>query len=107
MSLESKTEIALNTAALGYASVVSAVAAEAYAGSIEHLRHSALGYAASCGDLNAGERAELTALRRFRDGIVALRGELASGCTDDGRVVDVALAIETIDAFVTLHGGMP
>lgn len=100
----------LDTAALGYAAVVQASAAEpesehdAYCGAIGHLHHSALSYAATRGDLAAGERAELLALRRFRDGIVALRQELHENV--DGQA-SASLAIETIDAFLTLTGTTP
>lgn len=108
-------EIMLDTAALGYAALVR-VAAEApeamheqYIGAIEHLHHSALSYAGACGSLDAGERAELLALRRFRDGVVDLRQEFATGQTSDGEAIADAreLGVETIDALLMLHGARP
>lgn len=101
-------EIMLTTAAIGFASIVHAAAQQPesmhdeYVGSVEHLRHAALGYAASCGNADAGERAVLLALRNFRDGIVALRGELSVGPSGEERLAEIA---ETIDAFLMLHGG--
>lgn len=103
-----RVEIMLTTAALGYSAIVSAAARQgeplhdAYLGSLAHLRHAALGYAASCGNADASERAELLALRNFRDGIVALRGELSVGPSGEERLAEIA---ETIDAFLMLHGG--
>lgn len=103
-------EIMLDTAALGYASIVQ-VAAESpetmhdeYSGSVEHLRHTALSYAASCGNLDAAERAELLALRRFRDGVVSMRGDIVAARRLSGDAHDGALAeaAETIDALLSL-----
>lgn len=108
MSEERKAEIMLSTAASGYSAVVSVAAEnpeamrEAYRGAVEHLRHAALDYAGSCGNLDAAERAELLALRRFREGVVGLRAELVAGITDMGERVDRKLAIETIDALLLL-----
>lgn len=42
----------------------------------------------------------LEALRRFRDGVVALRGEVVAGTTDTGEPVDRAVVVETIDALL-------
>lgn len=107
---EKAAEIMLDTAALGYAAIVQACAPEqmheAYCGALEHLHHSALSYAATRGDLAAAERAELLALRWFRDGIVALRGELVEGLTSDGEAICDAnsrhFAVESIDAVLAM-----
>jgi hypothetical protein len=109
-----QAEIALSTAAIGYASIVQVAAEqpealhEQYIGAVDHLRHVALDYAASCGNLDAAERAELLALRRFRDGVVALRAELATGQADGEPIANAAEhAVETIDAFLLMEGVGP
>lgn len=107
MTLE-RSVMMIESAALNYAACVQASSAEpesmhdAYCGAVEHLHHMALGYAAARGDLAAAERAELLALRRLRDGIVALRQELY----DDARST-ASMAIETIDALLLLIGDAP
>lgn len=54
------------------------------------------------GNLDAAERAELTALRRFREGVEGLRVELAQGYEATGEVILKGRehAIETIDALL-------
>jgi hypothetical protein len=101
-------EIMLGTAAFGYAAAVSVAAAEPeskhdeYSGAVEFLRTTALAYAGALGNLSAGERAEIDALRRFRDGVLALRGEIANGKTAMGEAMDRELAVETIDALLAV-----
>jgi hypothetical protein len=90
------TDIQLSTAALGYA---HSVGTEASVGFGAHLEHMALDFAGRAGSLDAAERAELLALRRFRDGIVSLRAEI----TEHGDCEHEWIA-ETIDAFFTLEG---
>lgn len=107
MTVSSETAAAyLECCALGYAESVGAGDAgklEGWAISKATLHDAGVQLAAALGSLDAAERAELTALRRFRDGVVALRGELAAGKTATGETVDCALAVETIDALLALH----
>lgn len=93
-------DIQLSTAALCYAADVGE---ESSIRAGEHLEHVALDFAARRGQLDAAEHAELVALRRFRDGIVSLRGEIEErgGETKHGQIV------ETINAFFTLEGVGP
>lgn len=105
MNQEESAEIMLETAAMGYVAQVQndPGTPEAHfahvSGAREYLHRSALAYAAARGNLDAGERAKLHALRRFRDGVAALRTELHEN--RDG-LASVSLAIETIDAFFAL-----
>jgi hypothetical protein len=115
VTLAYRAKIALTTAAIGYAVIVQKSAnepesmLEQYLGASEHLRAMALAYAGALGDLAAAERAELAALRRFREGVIALRGEIVAARRLSGDAHDGALAeaAETIDALLTLHGGAP
>lgn len=101
MNQEESAEIMLETAAMGYVAQVQndPETPEAHfahvGGAREYLHRSALAYAAARGNLDAGERAELHALRQFRDGIAALRVELSEERT-------AQLACETIDALFSL-----
>lgn len=96
-----KAAIHLQTAALGYAAVcnVRDVADElttedhqAWVGARENLETSALVYAGARGAPDAAERAELQALRLFRDRVASLRSEFAM-------FPDV---VETIDALIVI-----
>lgn len=115
MSTESKAMIHLTTAAICFSEQVRAAvplgdgdrppdAFDAYEGARSHLAEVALAYARDAGDLTADERAELLALRRFRDGVKALRSEMAAGRTDEGEAITEPRehAVETIDAFLAL-----
>lgn len=105
-------EIYLDTCALGYAAFTqivqigrpTAADLERWNGAKAALHESAVQYAAAQGSLDAAERAELAALRRFRDGVVALRTELAAGRDAEGNaIVDADAsyhAVETIDALL-------
>ena len=84
----------LETAALAFAAARETP--EPFAGSRDWLATTALAFAAASGSLNASERAELSALRRFRDGIASLRAELAN------EPKAVALVLETVDALFAL-----
>lgn len=105
----------LDTSALGYSAAVTGpreaspeVHHELWVGSRAALQRAALEYAAKQGSLDAAERAELIALRRFRDGMIGLRQELATGEAVDvfGKVSDLTThAIETIDAMLQFDGG--
>jgi len=92
MTSEQTAKIYLETAAIGF---VAALRSDDLTGAREFLATTALAYAASAGSLDAAERAELQALRRFRDGVAALRSELARGFDPEAG----ALTIETIDAL--------
>lgn len=110
-----RSVLMIESAALNYSAVVQAGSVEpesmhdAYCGAVEHLHHMALEYAAAQGNLDAGERAELLSLRRFRDGMIALRGEVVQGCEVDGRVIDdIGIhVVGTIDAVLTMSGVEP
>lgn len=58
----------------------------------------ALEYAASCGQLDAKERAELEALRQMRDGLVGLRNDI-----NEDR--DCGSYASDIDALLAMCGG--
>lgn len=101
----------LETAALGYAEQVRSWAGtiasmhrttppnihpnalESFVGAREFLSTTALSYAGAMGALDAAQQAELRELRRFRDGVVGLRAELAAG----------DFAAETINALFTMY----
>lgn len=72
------------------------------------LHRCALEYAASCGQLDAKERAELEALRQMRDGVAGLRDELERdlpyGPTPEGRTLGEH-ALVTCYALLTMCGG--
>lgn len=67
-----------------------------------HLQDAALAFAASAGNLDAAERAELHALRTFRDGVVSLREEAVAGKGLFGEEFTPELVVETIDALLAL-----
>jgi hypothetical protein len=107
---EATARIYLHTAALGFSEQVNysgsfrdsdrpASVFEAYEGASQFLVTTALAYAGAAGNLSAAERAELEALRRFAEGVTALRGELARG----ERIL-AAETIETIDALFVMLG---
>lgn len=101
-------EAYLDTCALGFAVSVERAPADRAARTQEDrvrwatakavLRDAAMQYAAALGNLDATERAELEALRRFREGVLALRGELASG-----ERTTPEETIETIDALEAMN----
>lgn len=91
------TDIPLSTAALCYAANVGT---EASIRAGAHLERIALDFAGRSGSLDASERAELLALRRFRDGIAALRTEIA----DRGGEAKHGEIVETINAFLAIEG---
>lgn len=102
-------EIYLETCALGYAAAVqigdAAVTSEQldhWAGAKSALHDAGVRLAAALGNLDAAERAELAALRRFREGVEGLRVELAQGYEETGEVILEGRehAIETIDALL-------
>jgi hypothetical protein len=116
----------LETAALGYAtqikeyaaavtrdlSAVPAVLLDSIVGAREFLAVTALSYAGARGSLDAAERAELLDQRRFREGVISLRGELVTGNIADGEPIgEVSVhVVETIDALLALFsrdGGEP
>lgn len=70
------------------------------AGSRAALHDAGVRLAAALGNLDAAERAEFEALRRFRDGVVAMRSEVAVGRTDAGEPLTFELVVETIDALL-------
>lgn len=70
------------------------------------LHDAALGYAAAHGSPNADELAELAALRRFRDGIAALRAELTA-CSDLNLVKDTIAALFAMSFPVKVFAGDP
>lgn len=104
----------LESCALGYAASVDQLAGAGQvvgAAEIDHwnctkaaLHDAGIRIAAALGNLDAAERAELTALRRFREGVVALRGEMATGRAADGDAICDADAsyhvVQTIDALL-------
>lgn len=104
-----KAKIYLETAALGFAAAVNlasdpphAVDVEAHRGAREFLSTTALAYAATAGVPGAAERAELDALRRFRDGVVSLRGELVGTEPGSDPVANERdHVVETIDALLS------
>lgn len=101
----SDAEIYLDTCALGYAASVqggdTAADVERWNGAKAALYDAGVRLAAARGSLDAAERSELTALRRLRDGIIGLRGEVAAGKTATGEPVDRALVVETLDAMLS------
>lgn len=99
-------ETYLETCALGYVAVRrdDPPDVEGWRAWGQTLRESAVRYAAACGDLSAAERAELESLRRIRDGIVSLRGEVVADRTSDGQPMTAALVVETIDAILKMNG---
>lgn len=96
-------KIYLEACALGYAAsvdqlpkiVAAADELDRWAGAKSALHDAGVQLAAALGNLDAAEHAELEALRRFRDGVVALREELARDVPES-----CAIAIETIDALL-------
>jgi hypothetical protein len=115
VTTEATARIYLHTAALGFSEQVNYSGSfrdadrptgvfEAYEGASQFLVTTALAYAGALGNLDAAERAELDALRRFRDGVVALRGELATGKTGEGDPIAAPgeHAVEAIDAFLAV-----
>lgn len=103
---KAKAECYLTTAALGFAAQVSHASGdvEAHRGAREFLVTTALACAAAAGSMDAAERAELDALRRFRDGVVGLRAELTSARQLSGDAHEGALAeaVQTIDALFAI-----
>lgn len=101
-------EIYLDTCALGYAAAVQAgdrrivttAQFDDWNCTKAALHDAGVRLAAALGNLDAAERAELTALRRFREGVVALRGEVATDKTALGELVNRELVVETIDALL-------
>ena len=111
-----RSAIYLETAALGYAEQVrfsmrcttppatepwGASAIASFRGARELLSTTALSYAGAMGSLDAAQQAELRELRRFRDGVVDLRGEIADVRGPDHRVLSGV--VETINALFTVH----
>lgn len=106
--IDGESELYLESCALGYAAVVQAADRrlvttaqfDEWACTKAALHDAGIRLAAARGNLDAAERAELIALRRFRDGVVALRGEITAGGTDLDEPVDRALIAQTIDALL-------
>ena len=103
----------LSSAALGYAACVglasegpAAMPEEQYFGAVDALRRAALEYAASRGSLDAKERAELIALRRFKLGALGMYDELADGRTQLGEPITspVEHVRATFDAMLDMEG---
>lgn len=88
-------EVHLESAAMAYAAGLDAGDAGGYLAAKAYLHERANAYAGALGDATALERADLSALRRFYAGVVALRAELTA-CSD------LNLVKETIDALVFL-----
>lgn len=99
----------LETAALGLSASLSEDGQwDGWVDARHALHRCALDYAASCGQLDAKERAELEALRQMRDGLVGLRDELERGLphgpTPEGRSLGEH-ALVTCYALLTMCGG--
>lgn len=92
----------LESCALGYGASVQAGGIDDYAGAKDALHDAGVRLAAALGNLDAAERAELVALRRFREGVEALRGEMATGQDYEGSSISEPRehAIETVDALL-------
>lgn len=102
-------ELYLDACALGYAAVVqagdrrlvTAAQFDDWACTKAALHDAGVRLAAALGNLAAAERAELTALRRLREGVLALRGEMATGEADGAPIAGPREhAVETIDALL-------
>lgn len=93
-------EVYLESCALGYAAavkvvnrrLVTAAQFDDWACTKATLYDAGVRLAAARGGLDAAERAELEALRRYRDGVRSLREEIRAGLSS-------VLAIETIDVL--------
>lgn len=102
-------ETYLETCASGYVAAVQAGDVAGTAAQFDDwnstkaaLHDAGIRLAAAPGNVDAAERAELTALRRFREGVEGLRVELAQGYEATGEVILKGRehAIETIDALL-------
>jgi len=95
--LHSLARIELETAALAFAVHVDN-------GARDYLATCGLKYAAAMGSLDAAERVDLAELRRFREVVVALRGELHTGRTSEGELIGSAskLVVDRIDSALAM-----